>query len=70
MNNEDDYISNRNSNIDLNQNCDGNTAPPISKDKLNNCYKANGETYPLCKGAKDSKECNLYEDMVESCDNI
>ena len=57
----------------INDNCEGDIASPISEEKMNNCYKANGVTYPLCKGEKNNKECdgcNLYENMVEPCDNL
>lgn len=55
------------------QNCNGETDYPISNDKIKNCYTPNGETYPLCKGKlekKECKKCNLYEDMIEPYDYI
>lgn len=44
---------------------------PISQEKIDDCYTPNGETYPLCKGIpdkKECKECNLFEDMIDPYD--
>ncbi|MFF2532292.1 hypothetical protein ACFVS2_25620 [Brevibacillus sp. NPDC058079] len=50
----------------LSQICNGQAEDyPISKDKLDNCYTPNGETYPLCKGKIGKSECNacnVYEE--------
>lgn len=51
--------------------CNGEIEAPISKEKMDNCYIPNGETYPLCKGQlgnNECKSCNLYEDMSWSYD--
>lgn len=51
--------------------CKGEIEYPISNEKMDSCYISNGETYPLCKGQPDNKECNdcnLYEDMAEPSD--
>lgn len=55
------------------QNMKGEVDYPISKEKIDNCYTPNGQTYPLCKGKERNnqcKDCNLYEDMTEPYDNI
>lgn len=53
--------------------CTGEIEAPISKEKMDNCYISNGETYPLCKGQPGNnkcKDCNMYEDMAEPYDYV
>lgn len=55
------------------QNVESEIDYPISKEKIENCYKSNGETYPLCKGKYGDDKCNycnLYENMTEPYDDI
>lgn len=73
MSNEKKDIPQFLKNAKVNKCCKGDVTPPISKEKMDGCYKPNGETYPLCKGEKGNKdcaECNVYEDMKEPCDDL